>query len=250
MATPPTQEDQIENANTMICIASARIGKTEKDDTVRINHKLIQDKDLSTSRFVFFLDAIASLSVSDEKSQVVAVALQIDPGVAVLTLAENVEVQPKIINYVKGLWTRLKQLSVLSPTQPDLIKTKKREICKEAYVYSSEKLKLRFTNSIVWKDYEELFLAAVDAKKLSGTADQWERGLGIISTLASVSDMMPKIATTKDEEWDALIVAMEDWIADVDAIPRELTDAWAVTLKLRTVAPSLLLLIYISIWRV
>ncbi|RPA93218.1 hypothetical protein L873DRAFT_1793776 [Choiromyces venosus 120613-1] len=59
------------------------------------------------------LDAIASISVFKDKSQVVAVALQLDSKEREirLTIAENQEVEPRVVHHLGSVWGKLQALS-------------------------------------------------------------------------------------------------------------------------------------------
>lgn len=62
------------------------------------------------------LDAIASICVFEERSQVFAVALQLNHKERKirLTLAENQEVEPRVVDHLKSVWGMLQALSTLA----------------------------------------------------------------------------------------------------------------------------------------
>jgi len=69
---------------------------------------------LSTHRRIFsILDAFASLSVSEKQHQVVAVALQFDPEKQMvrLTIAENHEVEDRLVKDITNIWGKLQTMS-------------------------------------------------------------------------------------------------------------------------------------------
>lgn len=59
------------------------------------------------------LDALASLSVSRQKSQIVSIGLQLDKETITLTIAENDPVTPDTIQYVTKTWGMLRELSLI-----------------------------------------------------------------------------------------------------------------------------------------
>lgn len=73
----------------------------------------IRDDDDANHRTFPVLDAIASISVSNAKSQVVAVAIQLDPETreARLSVAENQDVKDDLIRHLKSVWGKLRDLS-------------------------------------------------------------------------------------------------------------------------------------------
>lgn len=215
----------VDRATTMVSIANTRIGSKEIPDTARVNASMLTDPELVDSRFVTFLDAFASLAVWADKGQVVAAALQIDEGNAILTLAENGEVKPAVKTHVLKLWQLLKELSTL--TDAVAVQNKKREIVKKSYGYSIAKIKSRFVKHLWLKAFEKTFATGI--ARLAGSDDQKGRGLEIISTLVSVQDMLPTITTTSDARWDELMAAMDNWRDDVKVtLPR--TAEWAESL--------------------
>lgn len=69
-------------------------------------------KNSATSLRTFkVLDALASLSVSRPKSQVVSIGLQIDTNNITLTIAENDPIAVETIQYVGNTWRMLRELS-------------------------------------------------------------------------------------------------------------------------------------------
>lgn len=57
------------------------------------------------------LDALASLSVSRAKSQVVSIGLQLDKNNFILTISENDPVEPETVAYLTETWRILRELS-------------------------------------------------------------------------------------------------------------------------------------------
>ncbi|RPA91508.1 hypothetical protein L873DRAFT_305902 [Choiromyces venosus 120613-1] len=73
----------------------------------------ITNKRETSIRTFPILDAIASISVSQERSQIVAVAFQLNSkerGIR-LTIAENRDVEPRLVSHLDSVWRKLQALS-------------------------------------------------------------------------------------------------------------------------------------------
>ena len=75
-------------------------------------YRTVNERDIKIRAFPV-LDAIASLSVYEERNQVFAVAMQLDcvNGLIRLTIAGNRSVEDKLVNHLTKLWGKLRALS-------------------------------------------------------------------------------------------------------------------------------------------
>lgn len=89
-------------------------GSSHRLDSTSINPKYgITNRRETSVRTFPILDAIASICVFEEKSQVVAVALQLNPREQQirLTIAKNQEVEDCVDDHLKSVWRNLQALS-------------------------------------------------------------------------------------------------------------------------------------------
>lgn len=220
--------------NTLVAIATARIAFNEVPDTPRINTDMETGVTGDDSRFILLLDALASLSISSLKGQVVAIAAQQDTGTLKLTMSENKDVKTGLPEYIKKLMTMLHQLSTTAlADRPG----KEREFLKTTYVYSFTKLNKRFNNRKWLPLFEREFekKKGVNEEKCLNVISSLmtvRRALGLMKVLHDKQDKNPARAVT-DPEWDALIFQMAAGVPDIETIlnDRTLCDKWAADLK-------------------
>ena len=89
-------------------------GASRRSEVPSDNIKYGVSDDLPTNvRTVPVLDALASVSISRPRSQVVAISLQVDPSNEEihLTIAENSDVTPDLVNHLTHIWELLRRLS-------------------------------------------------------------------------------------------------------------------------------------------
>lgn len=169
------------------------------------------------------LDSLASLSVAQANSQVVAIALQMGSSrcPAVLTIAENGPVKPSLLAHVKHLLTLLRSMAVEyrklgiwnKPLTeiPSAVEGYRNSLIKSVYLYSVDKILRRF--EIYWGRIESDFRlcgARVNAKEL-GDAGEWFGNA--VCSLQYVHKILKKIKVNKDrirnDEWLDLIRGMD-----------------------------------------
>ncbi|RPB04247.1 hypothetical protein L873DRAFT_1460200 [Choiromyces venosus 120613-1] len=89
-------------------------GSSRSLDRTSVNPEYgVTNKRETNIRTFPILDAIASISVSQERSQVVAVAFQLNSKEREirLTIAENRDVEPRLVNHLDSVWRKLQALS-------------------------------------------------------------------------------------------------------------------------------------------
>ncbi|KAL0631767.1 hypothetical protein Q9L58_009357 [Maublancomyces gigas] len=221
----------IEDVNTIVAIATSRIGFTEiPGATARVDKLLLAGVPWEYNRFIAVLDAIASLAVCDREKQVIAVGLRNDLEEFQLLFAENGVVNPKVITHIGELWKMLaayRTLPVEGRAQKQL------QIVKSVYVHSYPKLIRRFTKRRWLVDMEVAFDGEV--RTLPGTVTLVRGALDVISSLVTVRELLDKLAiwrptVTKnkpdgnsklfptDAEWRKLIIEMDEATADLELV--------------------------------
>lgn len=214
----------VTHPDTLVALATARIKFTELPQTTRTNVAvaLITGDD---SRFVNFLDALASLSVSHLKGQVVAIGLQIDEGMMVLTVAENGEVLPALIDHLVEL---LLMLRAMSPGEEKLYREiRHRHFYLASYTHACTKINKRFA--------ERPWLQKVDAALQSYNSGPMLHGLKIvISSLLTLHEMIVQIKKVKDANSKEPRIKLRKIMSDV--IPK---DEWRKVIKMMTASASL-----------
>ncbi|KAG0137761.1 hypothetical protein HOY82DRAFT_666907 [Tuber indicum] len=188
------------------------------------------------------LDALAHISLSQKRAQVVAVALQLDSrrGEIRLTIAENQGVTGCLVSHLENLWKRLQALSTEcaeqrittsdvgqvepshqaelplpeeSPNIPPIVGLcLKKEIFRATYEYSSAKQMSGITK---WWERLGQFLEQLDEVNFPADLEAFERDLyNMVLALSSLVDFVrgryesPGNPMT-DEEWeDAYIAGM------------------------------------------
>lgn len=138
--------------------ASTQDGSSRRLDTSShtFQHGIVGNN-ATNVRTLPILDAIASISVSRESHQVIAVALQLDPQREEirLTMAENQGVSKTLLDYLTKIWGNLRTLSdqyaeLRGPDKPEyqlespdipmhVARTLKIQIFRDIYLYSLEK---------------------------------------------------------------------------------------------------------------
>jgi len=119
-----------------------------------VTEGIVNDPEINVRTF-HILDALAHISVSREKGQVVAIGLQFNPGKKEIriTVAENTDVTAGLVNHLTLVWRKLQSLSVRyqeersrscdkpgSPEMPQVVHHSLRtEIFRNIYRYSLEK---------------------------------------------------------------------------------------------------------------
>lgn len=229
--------------NTLVGITTARIAFNEIPDTPRINTELVTSITGDDSRFIYVLDAFASLAISSLKGQVVAMGLQQDTGIIRITIAENKDVKAGLPQYIEKLWNALRDLSAST----DRVASE-RTFFKTTYVYSFVKLYRRFNNRKWLAAFERAF-----EDKYRDAGPNETKCLNIVSSLMTVRNALdlikplhdkktadpkkwknldPATAVT-DPEWDTLILEMNAGIPDVETLllDRVPVDQWAKDLK-------------------
>ncbi|RPB01792.1 hypothetical protein L873DRAFT_1803050 [Choiromyces venosus 120613-1] len=89
-------------------------GSSRSLDRTSVNPEYgVTNKRETSIRAFPILDAIASISVSQERPQVVAVAFQLNSKEREirLTIAENRDVEPRLVNHLDSVWRKLQALS-------------------------------------------------------------------------------------------------------------------------------------------
>jgi len=83
------------------------------DNSIRKPKFAFVDDDMINFHTCYILDALAHLSVSQERSQVVALGLQFNQATnqARLIVAKNTNVADSLISHVKDIWGNLQELS-------------------------------------------------------------------------------------------------------------------------------------------
>lgn len=208
------------------------------------------ENDAAPRRSFPVLDALASLSVSEGASQV-AIALQMDNERKQirLTIAENSDVHPKVIEHIQRLWELLRTLSGhytnppadgwtrgVSPLLPDtLVKHPVRhEIIRRVYEFSAAKNKRRFTKW--WADLVEFarrFQRNMD--DLAGAEIQKKEFLDIMYSLVYIEATLqhaPGGSIIGDDSWDDFVVMMSGATGAVDRLLQDdlICEIWAKSL--------------------
>lgn len=209
------------------------------------------------------LDALASLSVSEKNKQVVAIALQMnnDTKEIRLTIAENRDVDPKVVEHIQRLWKLLRTLSdqhallrfdpnhpthdwtiVASPPVPDTLLDDPvcREIIRCVYEFSAEKNKARFNKW--WPGLAEFATRFEQQQKdLPGTPDQKDRFINIVYSLDPEEAVKhaPDGSIIPDENWHEFVLMMDGAAEDVDVLLEDdsICEMWARSLAGSTTPP-------------
>lgn len=95
--------DMSTDPHVLVALTSATIGQKIRVGDAERSHT-------TNLRTFPVLDVIASLSVFAPKSQVIAVALQMDNDEIRLTIAENGEVTQAVIDHITDVWTLMRTL--------------------------------------------------------------------------------------------------------------------------------------------
>lgn len=126
--------------DVLVAMVTARIGLTEISATPRTNPQVTAIVG-STARFIPVLDALASLGVTEQDGQIVAIAMQIDPDVTILTIAENAKTDHlNLQSHIENLFKKMKEIS----QKPNEKAALERQLYIMAYIYSSRKQCNRF----------------------------------------------------------------------------------------------------------
>ncbi|RPB04245.1 hypothetical protein L873DRAFT_1460033 [Choiromyces venosus 120613-1] len=180
------------------------------------------------------LDALASIFVSQESSQVVAIALQLNSQKQEirLTIAENQEVRPGQVNHLTKVWEKLQTLSGeyakqrgsrwdkhegMSPEIPwDVAFSLRAEIYSDIYQYSLKKQMKRITK---WKDGLRLFLVHLLEHRGGANLEGFElnlfnAALGLRATLKLIGKLHdnPQNQLT-DDQWKT-IYEQNTWVTE------------------------------------
>ncbi|RPA94023.1 hypothetical protein L873DRAFT_1846811 [Choiromyces venosus 120613-1] len=103
-------------------------GSSRRFDPTSINPEYgVTNKHKTNIRTFPILDAIASISVFKDKSQVVAVALQLNSKEREirLTIAENQEVEPRVVHHLDSVWESCKPYRTSLRRKEDRTRTRK-----------------------------------------------------------------------------------------------------------------------------
>lgn len=124
--------------NTLAAITTARIAQNQD---VNANERVTINPNLGDTRYNYFLDALSSLAVYDDKGQVVAMAIgTIDKKVSIV-VSENTEVSGKLITHIEKLVGMLKNISDASGDKRTALQL---EFYKATYLHSFNQLYKRF----------------------------------------------------------------------------------------------------------
>lgn len=140
--------------NTLVALVTSRIVNMELSIAIRDNPALATAIEEPQSRFAPVLDALASLAVSDAKSQVVAMAATIKGKDITLTVSENTEVKPALRSYIQNLLARLVEISKAGEDKRPGLQL---DFYKTTYSHSIQKLLKRFTKHSWLEDFESAF---------------------------------------------------------------------------------------------
>ncbi|RPA96124.1 hypothetical protein L873DRAFT_1845501 [Choiromyces venosus 120613-1] len=164
-----------------------------------LKYGISDDHDTNVRTFPV-LDAIASISVSQGKSQVVAVALQLnsEKHKINLTIAQNREVREGLVNYLTDIWAKLKDLSDeyarhrargskeyqgRSPEMPEDVGLPFRiEIFRDIYLYSLKKQRSR-----IEKWWDNLCLFWMDVRERRGGTNLQGIEVNLYNAIAGLS---------------------------------------------------------------
>lgn len=120
----PSSQEEVD-LNTLIAAGSVTIGhKVSSLNRLSLDNDpsdpsnpvySVANNNPTNTRTVRVLDALASLCVSCERSQVVSIALQLNfkTDILSITIAENTSVSDKTVTYLTELWAMLARLSKL-----------------------------------------------------------------------------------------------------------------------------------------
>lgn len=143
-----TQED----IHVLIAFASKIIGRTLATPNKTLQNKTFVPKystlpAATNKRTLPVLDVIASLSVFQDRGQVVAIALQMnqDTNSITLSVAENRpnRVEPRVVEQIGAIWTILRSLSLEYCKRRSLSQAARVELVRLVYTYCWEKMNVR-----------------------------------------------------------------------------------------------------------
>lgn len=229
-----------DDPNLMVTIAATRIGKlTYPDDegwgrtgpAVTLINGV--DDDQTDKSICTVLEAIACLSVSTDRMQVVAVALQLndDEMEATITIAENTTVSARLLTHITELLAGLhdaagiyetlrirdRETHLLQSTFPAEITAIRIKLLQAVYRYSILKNMRRYSK---WIPRLKFFLGLLNKAK-----HKIDNSEAILATLESTyADLKKLLGDKKVEpveltptEWDKLISAMDAIIPQTNA---------------------------------
>lgn len=166
-----------QDPNVLVSIAAQKIGmKTLLDDSdwARAATNIDAVNGISTNPETYkllygVLEATACLSVSEDRLQVVAVALHIGQrwgGTPMLTIAENNDLRPGLAEHITQLWSTLRDMSKIGDETDPTFQTLKNSVIRSVYGYSISKNLRRYNK---WMPRVRLFARLLQATDLGST---------------------------------------------------------------------------------
>ncbi|KAG0635193.1 hypothetical protein HOY80DRAFT_467143 [Tuber brumale] len=186
-------------------------------------HGIVDDCDTNIRTFPI-LDALAHISVSQENSQVVAIALQLDSQNKRirLTVAENKDASGDLVSYLNNIWGKLQNLSdeyekqrtekseplaKSPPIPPKVANSLKVEIFRDIYQYSLKKQMKRMEK---WWARLGGFIGELLQRRAVDSLDRFERKLyNAVVALVLALELVDRLGgdpknTLLDAEWEAV----------------------------------------------
>lgn len=216
--------------NALVAITTARIAQNQTPEAnTRVN-----TLNPTHPRFILFLDALASLAVSDDKGQVVAMAMQIINAEMTITISENTVVEPELVDYIKKL---VEILEKISTAKPDEIPGMQLDFYQTTYGHSLSKLYKRFHRRSWLQKFDVEFAKKVGEDELkcqvvlSALLTAFEVISAIKEKKVANKEADPKVV--KDEDWNTLMFMMSSAIPNVEYLLNHSTlcQTWAEELK-------------------
>lgn len=222
--------------NVLVHIAAFKIGTMTLPGVARIASGITTRNGIATDEKVDLdtrriLEALASLSVCDERLQVVAVSMQIDEGAKSVTLsfAENGLVSPRIKPHITNLWNLLEEMSKHHAGEEKIdIKACQASFLGHVYPYSLPKIRKRFKS---WMPLLKAFVEAAAKNDTNPPGDLLprfqaiEKSLDLVhSTLDKTGDQraLEKLIHEMDsvlETWESIRAECEGWLKSFASPP-------------------------------
>lgn len=222
--------------NVQVCIAALKIGmETQSGDidwsraATNIHAVNGINTDEGTYKLLYgVLEATACLSVSEDRLQVVAVALHIGErwgGKPMLTIAENCDLRPGLGDHIEWLWGRLRAMSKIR-NEGSLFRIKT-EIIESVYRYSVSKNLRRYNK---WIPRLELFAGAL---RVTGSGDDtfWNHVESLKLTHQELRKILVSVKSPAAETgWNELVTRVREMKDDPKKVAKE-CEKWVSTLS-------------------
>ncbi|KAG0137756.1 hypothetical protein HOY82DRAFT_647110 [Tuber indicum] len=238
--------DNVDGLHHLVALMNYAYCRRQNSSSSHLNPSLrettygIVDNRKTGVRIFPILDAFAHISLSQERAQVVAVALQLDSRRQEirLTIAENQGVTGCLVSHLENLWKRLQALSIVcaehritksdvgqvepshqtalplpeeSPDMPPIVGLSlKMEIFRDIYQYSLGKQMSRITK---WWERLTQFLELLDELRLGADLEGFEDDLSnLVLALSPLVGLVRRRYDNTgnpitDEEWEDAYVA-------------------------------------------